>query len=192
MENDNTGNQILEGDLEKEVIVPGNDEQDVEKLKATISTLSAQKDHWRKKAVDPETGKPFRDLLADAKKVTPPEPPKPNPEPTEDLNEIKGKIGKLEQSEEKRSFGHQNNLSPEETDEVFAYANGMGLSAKDALQKPFVKSAIEATRAQKRMESNLPGSSNRAPKVDGKSWTDMDDNERRKNFGAVAGQFKRQ
>lgn len=147
--------------------------------------LFAQKNHWKEKATDPETGKSFKDLLSEKKD----EPIKP--QPTEGLNEIKEDVGKLKQSEEKRSFGHSKNLSPEETDEVFAYATGMGISAKDALEKPFVKAAIEATRTQKRAESNIPGASNRAPRVDGKTWNDMDDKEKRKNFGEVVSSFKR-
>lgn len=148
--------------------------------------LFAQKNHWKEKAVDPETGKPYKDLLSE-KKV---EPPKYLP-PTDDLNEIKGDIGKLKQSEEKRSFGHDQNLSPEETDFVFGTASGLNISSKDALAKPYVKAAIDAMRAQKRAESNIPGASNRAPRVDGKTWNEMDSKEKEKNFHAVAASFKK-
>lgn len=185
MENENPGN--IPPDQKDEDIVPKDDEQDVEKFKTAISTLSAQKKHWREKAVDPETGKSYKDLLAEARKPTPP----PNPPPTADLDGVKESIGKLEKSEEKRSFQHQEGLSPEEVDFVFATGTGLGISSKDALAKPYVKAAIDAMRAQKRAESNIPGSSNRAPRVDGKTWNEMDDTEKRKNFANVAGSFKR-
>lgn len=147
--------------------------------------LFAQKNHWKDKAVDSETGKPWKDLMSE-RKVEP-----PKPQPTEGLDVIKEDIGKLKQSEEKRSFGHSESLSPEETDFVFATATGQGISAKEALKKPYVDAAIKAMRIQKRAEENIPGASNRAPRVDGKNWNEMDDKEKRKNFSTVVQGFKK-
>lgn len=145
----------------------------------------AQKKHWKDKAIDPETGKPWKDLVSSKPHV--PTPPPANDE----LDAVKSSLGKLEQIEQKRQFGYSHKLDPEEADQVFAFAQGMGISPKDALEKPFLKAALEAGRAQKRAEGAIPGASHRSPTVEGKSWNEMKPDDRRKNFSKVAEHFKK-
>jgi len=97
-------------------------------------------------------------------------------------------MARLETSEEKRQFGHAHGLSPEETDHVFAYATGMNVKPQEALDKPFIKSGLSAIRAQQRADQATPGPSARSPRVEGKTFSEMTADERRKNFTTVVGQ----
>jgi hypothetical protein len=148
--------------------------EQVKELIKTAQTAIAQKKHWRDKAVDPETGKPYKDLFKAQ--------PHTNP-PAAATLEAEGRIKKLELAEEKRQFGYLNNLAPEETDHVFAYAQGNGIKPSDALARPFIKTAIEAMRQEAKIGNATPGPSSKAPMVEGKSFSEMKDDDKRANFG---------
>lgn len=134
--------------------------------------------HYKGK-LDEAKPKPPTPGQAEPSKLNEPTPP------ADDFAETKATVERLNTAEEKRQFGHSNNLSPEETDEVFAYAKGAGIKPSEALSKPFVKSALENIRQNARASGATPGSSNRSPKVEGKTFQEMNDGERRKNFNAV-------
>lgn len=92
--------------------------------------------------------------------------PKPDPKPlptkkVEHDDELKNTVAGLALAEEKRQFGYQNGLSPEETDAVFKINPK---PTKETLEDPFVKGGLEAIRAKKRVDSNTPGSNSRSPK----------------------------
>jgi hypothetical protein len=162
----------LEGlDLFKDIDPTKATPEQVAELVKTGKTLLFQKKAWRTKA--------------EAKVNTQDNPPlKPQP-PAGGNKETDDRLTKLEQSEEKRQFGFSHSLSPEETDSVFAFAQGTGKKPEDVLGHPFVKSGIDALRTQARAANGVPGSSNRSPKVEGKSFRDMKPEDRSKHFGAV-------
>ena len=66
--------------------------------------------------------------------------------------------------------------------DTFVNALYRGEDAAKALDHPFVKSGLEAMRAQARNSSATPGPSSRLPKVEGKSWSDLDAKGRKENF----------
>jgi len=152
----------------------------------TGKTLLVQKKQWRERAIDPATGKPFKELLADAQAKPDIKPNPPNPaEPT--TPETEGRLKRLELSEDKRQFGHAKELTPEETDHVFAFAQGTGLKPSEALEHPFVKSGLESLRRARKADGATPGPSSRSPVVEGKTFSEMNTDEKRKNFEKVVG-----
>lgn len=149
----------------------------VSALAKTAQTVAAQKTHWRGKAIDPETKKPFRDLYAEAQTrvITPPA----NNAPVEALQkDVEG----LKSLEEKRAFGHSHELSPEAVDQVFAAAKGLGITPLEALEKPLIKAGIAESKRQSRVTGNVPGPSGRVGKVETKSFLALDENKRREAF----------
>ena len=115
-----------------------------------------------------------------------PEPLKEAPAPEPDVTE---RLSKLEQVESKRSFGHAHELSPEETDELFKYAAGG--DPEEALKSSFFQAGLKEMRSQKRAEEATPSPSGKSQKIDGKTWDQMDDKEREKNFDKFAKKFKK-
>jgi hypothetical protein len=159
-------------------------EQVAELVKAG-QTLLGQTKHYRGKAIDPETGRPFAELLEEAKKPKPstPTPPANNPGAGDD--DLRTSVKRLETAEEKRQFGHANSLTPEETDNLFAFAKGMDLKPTEALAHPFFKTGLAAFRQEHNQNDATPGPSRRAPTVEGKHFGEMTREERSKNFPAI-------
>lgn len=152
----------------------------------SAQTLLGQRNHWRDKAIDPATKKPFSEVLAEAKKQFEKKPESSSAaEP-----KIEERLGHLEMSEEKRQFGHENKLSPEETDNLFAYAKGMNQKPADALKNTFFTEALKAFRQASKNGSATPNPSARAPVVEGKSIKEMNTDEKRKNFSKIVGALR--
>lgn len=160
--------------------------EQVRELLSISQTALAQKRHWREKATDPETGKPYKELFTEAQSrnnITPPANPAPAAEQV--TPEIVNTVEKLRIAEEKRQFGHSRSLTPEETDNVYAVALGLGIKPDQALDHPFVKQGLEAMRHQARITGATPGPSSRSPIVEGKSFNEMNEADKKKNFGKV-------
>lgn len=155
-----------------------------ERIKTTVSTLNAKRKHWHEKAIDPETGKPYKDILAEAKKSVPPPPPPPKP-----------KEEKSGASEAERDFllynpNLVNELGKEGVDEVFAYARGRGISPQDAINSEGGKILLEGLRQKKRAEVNTPPPSNRAPGGTApKPFSSLSQEEKKKGYSAKVGEL---
>ena len=107
-----------------------------------------------------------------------PKPLQAKQEPVDE--EVVKSVRKLEMIEQKRQFGYDFNLSPEETDFIFKFSGGK--PNKETLENPFVKSGLEGFRASKRLEANTPNSSSSSKVFQGKEFTEMTEDERRKAF----------
>lgn len=94
----------------------------------------------------------------------------------------------LKTLEQKRQYGYEQGLSPEETDFVFKFAGGT--PTKEILENPFVKSGLEGFRASKRIENNTPGSSGASPVFGDKSFSDLSEEDRAKAFESRMKQIK--
>jgi len=185
-ENEPAVEPITDADAEKDLQVPAfadpaNPTAEEAQAVATIAQSAlAQKKHWRGKAIDPVTGKPYKDLI----------PAKENNNnaphtPAVATPKLEETVAGLQLSEEKRSFGYTHKLSPEESDVVFSFAKGNGIKPSEALNHSFVKAGIEAMRRDNANAAATPGASHRAPVVEGKTFGSMKSEDRRKNFGAV-------
>jgi hypothetical protein len=102
--------------------------------------------------------------------------------------EVVQTVRKLEVAEQKRQFGFENNLSPQETDMIFKFTNGK--PTKEVLDNPFVKSGLEGLRATKRIESNTPSSNSRSPIFQGKKFEDLDPSELKKSYEEAGKKFQ--
>jgi hypothetical protein len=186
--------KAIDEELSKEVPINEIDPDtatpdEVKELITATKTLNAQKKHWRgkfeKTAIDPESGKPYKDLLAEAQgkgvkqnKETP---------PADEMNELKTEVSGLKLAEEKRQFGFKENLSPEETDKVFSYAQGANLKPTEALKDEFIKNAIDSMRRLAKTGSATPGPSSRTPMVEGKRVSEMKKEDIKKNWTKITG-----
>lgn len=94
--------------------------------------------------------------------------------------EFVSRLSKIEQIEEKRQFGFEHKLSPEETDYIFTFTNGK--PTKEALENPFVKAGLEGSRQAKRAESNIPGASTKGFAQSGKTFNELSEAERKQSF----------
>lgn len=160
-------------DLFKDIDPNNATPEQVQKVIETGKTLLVQKKGWRAKAqVLPPTPEPQNPS------VTP-------PQAADGEKETDARIKRLESVEEKRQFQHLHNLSPEETDHVFAYSQGVGIKPTEALEKPFMKTALQAFRSAQQNDGATPGPSHRSPRVEGKTFSEMTTDEKRKNFSEV-------
>lgn len=107
----------------------------------------------------------------------PAEKPKPK---SEDLGDAGTRLSRLELLEAKRQFAWENNLSPEETDKVFAITNNN--PTKDVLNDPFVKHGLEGVRASKRVADATPSSSKAGRTFKGKSFAELSPEDQKKNY----------
>jgi len=180
------GNQNNVPEVDEVTLEQPSDEDTAEELKAKLVKTNEMlteaiktKQNWRAKALDPASGKTFSELLAESRAVH----QKPNPPSAASVPpETDSRIKRLEMAEEKSQFGHAKGLAPEETDHVFGFAQGMGIKPSEALDHPFVKNGLDAMRAAARAGSATPGPSSRSPIVEGKSWNDLNTEEKRKHF----------
>jgi hypothetical protein len=98
-------------------------------------------------------------------------------------------VAELKLEREKRQFGHHHGLSPEETDYAFELAHGK--PTEETLKSDFFQGGLERLRAKSRTDSATPGSSNRSPKVEGKTFRESSNDEREKGFGNFVAGLKR-
>lgn len=82
--------------------------------------------------------------------------------PTSDISK---RLSNIEFLEKKRTFGYENGLSPQETDQVFKF--NPNPSKKD-LENPFVKGGIDELRRRNRARDNTPSSSSHTVTYKGK------------------------
>lgn len=134
---------------EEELELDLEDEEDVDELKKTIETLKIQKAKYKEKYIDLVSKKP------EPQKFN-----KPNPKKDDDY---KVKVDSLLIAEEKRQFGYQNGLSPEETDYIFKINSK---PSKELLEDPFIKGGLEAIRSAKRVDDNTPSISGRSQRFE--------------------------
>lgn len=90
------------------------------------------------------------------------------------------KVNKLDLIEQKRQYGYEHGLSPEETDFIFQATGGK--PTKEVLETPFIKHGLEGYRASKRVEANTPGSSSRGSVFAGKKFEELSADERANAF----------
>lgn len=88
---------------------------------------------------------------------------------------------KQEALEEKRQFGHDTGLAPDEVDLAYRFFKR---PTSKALKDPVFKAALDAHRSTRRAKANIPsgGGQRRAVPIASKDARKMSDSERRSNF----------
>lgn len=152
-------------DIDPETATP----EQIEQLKNAGQTLLGQLNHWKTVA-----------QKARQNPVT------PTPQIHKEVEpELDSRLKKLEVSEQKRMFQHAHNLTPEEADHLFNYAQGANVTPDQALESPFIKTALDAFRNARKNDDATPRPSGRSPVVEGKTFAQMTNDERRANFNKM-------
>lgn len=101
---------------------------------------------------------------------------------------IKQTVQRLAFAEEKRQFGYENNLSPEETDFIFKINPN---PTKDLLSDVAIKGGIEALRASRKVDANTPALNSRSPRFELPSKKDMTPDDKQKHFEDYMSKLKK-
>lgn len=73
-------------------------------------------------------------------------------------------------------------LDAEDVDEVIAYAKGKGISYEEALNSQVIKAHLKVKQTREKIANATPHSSSKSTVVNGKTWDEMSEDERRKNY----------
>lgn len=152
-----------------------SEETDNSQEEETVVLKKADYNKLRRKAIAFESNKQPKPLSNQQK------------EPVDD--DVRKTVNELKLIEEKRQFGYENKLSPEETDFVFSFSKGK--PTKEIMENPFVKAGIDGFRQNKRLEANTPSSSAHSPIFGNKPFEEMSIEERRKAFEEKRKNFKK-
>lgn len=106
----------------------------------------------------------------------------------EHTDEIVETVKSLKMLEDKRQFGFEHGLSPQETDYAFKVSSGK--PTKETIEDPFFKAGLDGLRAKQRLENNTPSSSSRSAIFQNKDFKEMSDDERRKAFEEASSKRK--
>ena len=153
MQNDQQGTSTSE-----EVVVI--DQFDAEGLKKSLETTLAQKSHWRKEAVDPITGKKYKELLQELvskPKETPELETEKKPEaPKHDFDSIWDNIEAIQ------------GLSPDEVVELRSEAKALGVSPVQFIKSKAGQAQLKEFRSTKKTQESTSTPSSRVPVFNGK------------------------
>lgn len=154
-----------------------------EKFKQELATTIAKKKAWREKAIDPESKKSYKELYESIKNNKASEPVVEQKKETQVPDDIINDVMTLKEEASKRTFQYANKLSPEQVDHVFAYAKGMGITPKEALDNPFITKVINQMKNDEEASNATLAPSRRAPfQASGKTFAQMTPEERKANF----------
>jgi|15BtaG_2_1085339.scaffolds.fasta_scaffold00425_14 hypothetical protein len=101
------------------------------------------------------------------------------PKTNDDKEDLSKTVGELKHAEEKRQFGYENNLTPDEVDYIFKVNNN---PTRELLEDPFIRGGLDAIRTQKRIQDNTPSNSSRSPKFQVPNKKDMTPSEKQEAF----------
>lgn len=76
-------------------------------------------------------------------------------------------------------------LDAEDVDEVIAYAKGKGISYEEALNSSVIKAHLKVKQARAKIANATPPSSSKSTMVNGKTWSQMNEQERANNFNKM-------
>ena len=135
-----------------------NDSQEEEDNSDSEESLEAESDDsdeidWKERALKAEKA-----IEANKRKAKQKSQPKLKARPEEVDEDVSDRIARLEQSEEKRTFGFSHGLSPSQTDEIFAYAKGKGVDPATALKTATGKAILNTVKRKERVANNSPSS----------------------------------
>lgn len=167
----------MSNDNEQALDTEEPEEQEVEQTADETVTLS--KGEFRKLT--------RRSIAYEALKKTPQAPIiQPKQEPSDDITAT---VQQLKLAEEKRQFGFENSLSPQETDLAFKFSGGK--PDQKILEDEFFKGGLESMRSRQRLANNTPGASTGGMSYQGKSFTELSEPERQKAFEEKMKGFKK-
>jgi hypothetical protein len=165
-------------DEQEVVTIDTTDEQDIDiELEDTVEAKTYTEEQfktvWARAKAAEDKLKTYKPETKQVKKVD---------------DDIRQTVSELKLAEQKRQFGYENGLSPEEADHIFRINPN---PSKETLDDPFVKGGLEAIRAKKKLESNTPALNSRSPKFQVPSKKDMTAEDKQKAFEEFMASKKR-
>lgn len=127
-------------------------------VKDKLATEIARKKHWRNKAIDPATGKSYRDLYEEMRKAQPPANPSgnppapPAPPAPADPNAKQGPGW----DDFHRLSLSQKGYSQEQIQFITTYASGAKKQPLEVLEDPIVKGTLEHLQQKSRQADGRP------------------------------------
>lgn len=158
------------------IVTPPEGETPEQKLERLMETN--KKLYERVKEAEP-LAKEYKKIQRERAEIINPEKPKIEDEVVNDVRELK-------QIEKKRQFGYRNSLSPEETDLLFRFAGDR--EPTEAMKDEDFKDLLDVRRRRARVADAVPSGTNRNVTIEGKTWKDMNPEERQKNWKKRTGQ----
>lgn len=164
------------------------------KLLETTKSSLAQKSHNAKKRKEAEDALETMKIEFEEYKTNT-KPKEDDPEPTvtkkestvpDDYDEVKNTVSSLKEESTKRGVGYELNLSPKETDFLFASAKGLGISPQEAFKNTAVKAGIDALKSEGRADDNTPTPSGSSSLKTDKSFKEMKRSDRKKAWESKA------
>ena len=141
-----------------------------------VKTETPPEVDWKAKAEELEAKN--RQLFARLKKQDPAEKKsKVNSQPEKEDSDWKNKIEFI------TTKGR--NLDADDVDEVIAYAKGRGISYDEALNSDVIKNHLKVKQARAKIANATPPSSSKSTVINGKNWSQMNDQERANNFSKM-------
>lgn len=173
---------MSEQDLEQLDAINPNDEQDIDDEPVDAEDIETVKARLAEKEAELERERTTkRQLFARLKKQG----GKPHIKNSELPDDFVRDISELKLAERKRQFGYKHGLSPEETDKLFRFSGGE--NPEDTLKDPFFQTALTESRRQKDIEEATPSISGRSKKIEGKTFEEMNRDDRKKNWTKITG-----
>lgn len=161
-------------DLNEEVTIGDDEVSNLdEETRKKITTLNAQKKHFRDKAIDSETGKPYKELY---ESVRQPEKPKES-KPEKAENQIPDD---LNQWREKVDFLQSNPNQAQHFEFIQTVARKNNTSLQEAAQSQEVKEFVEFREQKTKEEQASPESSSSQEQVNPREVQNLSDEEFRK------------
>jgi len=141
-----------------------------EETQKKIQTLAAQRKVWKEKAVDPESGKTYRELFEEGKaaqETAPEQSEKPS-----DFDSLADNLAVLR------------DLNTEEVNKLRGEAKDLGTDPIKYIQSNGGQARLAQIRAEQKSEDATPDPTSTGFNVKGKTWAQMDNTERKANFNA--------
>ena len=162
MPNDTQGNPPVD---DQDVVVI--DQNDTEAAKKALETTLAQKKHWRSKAIDPTSGKSYKELFEEMKNSAqkPPAQTTTNggeqPKPGSDFDALADNLEVVR------------DLRGDELSELRTTSRELGVDPVKYIKSKAGQAHLKEIRATRKADDATPGSSSRIPTFNGKPVKDV-------------------
>lgn len=152
------------------------DPLDTEAVTKSFQTVSAQKKHWRDKALDPTTGKTYKELLDEERARTKAASPDPSTKPDDPKGDGKDNVPPQKTPDAEwlfDNFDAISTLSPEERTELRQTAKELNVEPVKFIKSKAGQAQLDKMRSEKKSQGANPGPSNVVPTFNGKPIKDV-------------------
>lgn len=164
---------MFENQPDEDIVIV--DPLDTEAVTKGFATVSAQKKHWREKAIDPTTGKTYKELYEERIKTTAPQSTTP-PEPINNGGDPEKKNVPSSSPDQEWIFDNIDaisSLAPDERAELRQTAKELNVDPIKFIKSKAGQAQLEKIRVEKKSQGATPTPSNQVPVFNGKPVADI-------------------